>query len=94
MGPLLAETIRILFNILYIFILARVIISWIRPNVQDQRWKQILRLVYSVTEPILGPIRRLLPTGNMGIDFSPFIALIALSIIRNFLTTAIYSIFI
>ncbi len=86
MNQLMISTIDILYNILFFLILARVIISWIRPGVNDPRWRKLLTFIYNVTEPILGPIRKNLPTGrNMGIDFSPFIAIIALMLIRSFL---------
>lgn len=76
---------RIGFSVLNWLIIARVIISWLRPNVTDPNWHKILRFIYNVTEPILGPIRRILPQGNIGIDFSPLVAIIALNILRNFL---------
>ncbi len=71
------------FRVLNWLIIIRVIISWVRPNVTDPNWRNLLRILYNITEPILGPIRRLLPQG-IGIDFSPLIALIALNILRNF----------
>ncbi len=91
MNHLLISTVSTLFTILYWLIIGRVIISWIRPDYNDPRWRKILSFVYNATEPILGPIRSLLPTGNMGIDLSPIIALIALSIIRNFLINILRS---
>ena len=82
---ILARIINTLFTILNYFIIARVIISWVRPNPSEQRWRKLIKLVYNITEPILGPIRELIPTGSIGIDFSPLIALFALSIVRRFL---------
>lgn len=73
-----------IFTLLNWLIIIRVIISWLRPTQVDPRWRKILAFIYQVTEPILGPIRRLLPVGRMGIDFSPLVALLALMIIRNF----------
>lgn len=81
---MLARIINTLFTILNYFIIARVIISWVRPNPSDERWRKLIRLVYDITEPILGPIRQLLPTGSLGVDFSPLIALFALSVVRRF----------
>ena len=89
---LLANTVGVLFNILDWLIIGRVIISWIRPNPSNKTWRELIRFVYQVTEPILAPIRRLLPTSNMGIDFSPIIAIFALSIIRSFVVRLIYMI--
>ena len=63
-------------NALSLAIFVRVILSWI-PNVRlpfgvgDFAW--------GVSEPILAPIRRALPMAG-GLDFSPFIAIIAIQI--------------
>ena len=81
---LLVRLVRAGFQFIYWLIIFRVIISWVRPNFSDPRWRKILKFVYKVTEPILAPIRDLLPMGSMGIDLSPLIALIAIMIIRNF----------
>ncbi|AZR73021.1 hypothetical protein BBF96_06185 [Anoxybacter fermentans] len=77
------------FDILYWLIIIRVIISWIRPAIRDPRYYKALRLLYELTEPILEPIRRYMPTG-IGIDFSPFVALIFLSIIKNILLSILF----
>lgn len=82
---MLANTIGVLFNILDWLIIGRVIISWIQPSPSNQMLRQLIKFTYQVTEPILAPIRRLLPTTNIGIDFSPIVAIFALSIIRSFL---------
>ena len=84
----LVSTIFTVINWLIIF---RVIISWVRPDVNNKQWRKFLRIVYNITEPILAPIRRLIPTGNIGIDFSPLIAIFALQIIRNFLISLLRS---
>lgn len=86
-----AKTINTIFEILNFLIIARVIISWVKPSISDMRWKKVIRFIFDVTEPILGPIRELLPSGGiLGIDFSPLIALFALSIIRNFLISIVF----
>ena len=77
--------VNLIFRVLNLLIIVRVILSWLRPNYVDPRWHNILKFIYKTTEPILAPIRRILPTGSMGFDFSPIIAIIALSIIRRFL---------
>ncbi len=81
---LLLWLIDTLFTVVTWAIIIRVIISWVRPNNMNPSWRKFLTYIYKITEPILGPIRRLLPTGGMGIDFSPLVALLALQIIRNF----------
>jgi len=70
-----------IFQIINILIIIRVLLSWFNINY----YNQYIRLLYTITEPILSPFRNLLASFNMGIDFSPMVAIIVLSFIRNFL---------
>jgi YggT family protein len=82
------------FEIYTWILIARVISSWVQPPRNNQTMRKILRFVYEATEPVLAPIRRMLPTGGLGIDFSPIVAFIAINIIRssllNILTRLLY----
>ncbi|MBM3210792.1 YggT family protein [Candidatus Poribacteria bacterium] len=79
----LARFISFLIEVYAFVIVIRAIISWVNPN----PYNPIVQLLYKVTEPVLEPIRRILfrSTGNMRIDFSPFIAIMLLYIIRSIL---------
>ena len=68
-------------QLLSILILIRVLISWFNIN----SYNQYIRLLYTFTEPILAPFRNMLSPLNIGIDFSPMIAIIVLNWIRNIL---------
>ncbi|MDX2428052.1 MAG: YggT family protein [Xanthomonadales bacterium] len=57
----------------FVLIIARVIISWFA----NQSRHPLIPLIHQLTEPVLKPIKRLLPTMG-GVDLSPLIALIAL----------------
>ena len=78
----LANTIHIIFRAYTYLILARVILSWIRVDPYHQFWGPILRFVFQATEPIMQPVRRLLPSMG-GLDFTPIIVLIGLDLIRG-----------
>ena len=71
----------ILSTVLYFGILARVLMSWIKVG-PGSPFVPLLRLIYAITEPILGPIRRVLPKTGM-FDFSPIVALLLLDLIRR-----------
>ena len=73
-----------IYTILVILIFARFILSWIRPDPYHPTWGPITRFIFQATEPLLAPIRRLLP-GSGGLDFSPMILLFALYLIRSLL---------
>lgn len=75
------------FTLVYWLIIIRVILSWIKPNIYDPHWRKILEIIYRLTEPVLAPIRRLLPQTNLGIDFSPLIAFIVLGMLRRLIFT-------
>ena len=74
MIEVIVVALRIFCEVLSYVILARCIMSWL-PLRQDN---PIVKLVYGLTEPILGPIRRMLAKSPLGgglpIDFSPIIA--------------------
>ena len=77
--------VQLLINVLYAFIivmLIRVVFSWVSPNPTNP----VTRLAYRITEPVLAPIRRLLPPMS-GIDLSPMVvmlgAYVLISILRN-----------
>ena len=67
---------RFLLVGLEVLILARVLLSWTDPTGRGQ----LASFVLSVTEPILAPIRRLMPRTGM-LDWSPFIAILVLGMI-------------
>lgn len=66
-------------NLLQIIILVRVVMSWIPHNPHNQ-WT---RLLYQVTEPILKPIRDILPGQSMGFDFSPVVVFLTAGIVEK-----------
>ena len=80
------------FSIYVWILIAQVIMSWLVSfKIVDTRQpivNAIGRFLWQVTEPVLGPIRRLLQRilGNLGgIDISPIIAIIAIEFLRRFI---------
>ncbi len=86
MNYLLFQIINIIFQLLYLCLIIRVVLSWI----PHDPYQPILRLVYSATEPILKPIREIIPPLGIGIDISPIIAFIALGLIKKILVWALF----
>lgn len=76
----------VLFNIFYIIMLARVILSWIRVSPYHPTWGPIVRFIFEATEPILAPVRKVIPSMG-GLDLSVIIVLIAGQFLRNLLLT-------
>ena len=76
---------EILIDVLYVFIivmLVRIVFSWVSPYPTNA----VTRFAYRVTEPVLAPIRRMLPPMS-GIDLSPMVVMLGawllISILRN-----------
>jgi YggT family protein len=69
---------KMLSMLLWLLILARVIISWTNPRGGGT----VVAVIYQLTEPILAPIRRVLPPTS-GIDWSPLIAMLILGAISR-----------
>ena len=79
----------LLFGVLNIAILARVLLSWF-PAGQGTR---LATIVFDITEPILAPVRKILPPAGM-IDLSPMVAWILLIVAQNVIRQVLsYSVF-
>ena len=67
-----------LVDLYSLVVLAAVVMSWVRMD-----WRNpLVRIVYSLTEPALAPIRQVLPVMG-GLDFSPMVLLLALRALRG-----------
>ncbi len=73
-GSLLAALIQLMI----LAIIARAVLSWF---VRDP-YNPIMQALNSITEPILEPLRRIMPRMGM-MDFTPLVAIIVLSIIAG-----------
>jgi len=69
-------------------IIAMVVMSWLLAfnivNVNNQFVRQVQYVIFRLTEPVLGPIRRVLPDLG-GIDLSPVVLLLGIFFARNLL---------
>jgi YggT family protein len=75
--------ILIILNILSIGIIARAIMSWFDPMGRTA----IQRVLIDLTEPIIAPIRRLVPSMGM-FDISPIVALIIIQVVSRLLAAS------
>ena len=85
MNILLFQVINMLFNLLQIIIIVRVVLSWISHNPSNQ----FIRIIYQVSEPILKPIREILPITGMGFDLSPIVAFFLLGLLKKILLAVV-----
>lgn len=72
-------------NVLAICLIARSILSFFPPPGRLSPVSGLIQLLFVITEPVLRPIRRMLP-GTGPIDFSPLVALVGIWIILQILS--------
>ena len=66
---------------LTVLIIARAVLSWVNPS----PYNPVVRWVYRLTEPMLGPIQSVLPAPG-GIDFSPLVAILLIQLLEQLIT--------
>jgi len=82
----LARILDMGLTILYWLILIRALISWVNPD----PYNSIVQFLYKTTEPILYPIRKILPLDfKFGIDISPIIVFLLIVFLKSFLVKTI-----
>lgn len=80
-GAFVANFLRFFVVALWLLVLGRVIISWVDP----QGRTTLGRFLIQVTEPLLAPVRRLMPQTGM-FDFSPLVVMLVLGVLVRALT--------
>jgi YggT family protein len=83
MPTVLVLFIQMLAFVFWLLLIVRVIMSWLMPRGGGP----MVAFIYQATEPILAPIRRILPPTS-GIDWSPLIAMLILGAITRAVTGA------
>ena len=73
--------IALALQIYSLILIIRAALTWFP---QIDRNNQIVQIIFQITEPVLEPVRRVLPTFN-GIDFSVLVVLVLISFISRIL---------
>jgi YggT family protein len=77
---IIAQVVNFVCYAMVILIFIRVAFTWISRDFSNP----IYRYSYQFTEPLLRPVRNLLPGGGMGLDFSPMIVSFGLLLVGQF----------
>ena len=72
---------EILVLVLWLLVLGRVLVSWVDPLGRNS----VSRYIVALTEPMLAPIRRVLPQAGM-FDWSPLILMLGLGVLLRVVT--------
>ena len=76
----------VVLGIFYWLILIRAVMSWVSPD----PFNPIVQFLEKSTEPILSPIRKILPLNlKLGIDISPIIAFLVIMFFKSFLVNTL-----
>ena len=75
-GSFVLNFVQFLLIALWILVFGRMLMSWVDPTGRNQ----ISAFLIQTTEPILAPVRRMLPRSGM-IDWSGFVVLIVLGVL-------------
>ncbi len=88
MRDFLILLITVAANVLWVLILARSLISFFPVD----RSQAFVKLIYDLTEPILAPIRNILPQTGM-LDFSPMVAILIILLLQPLLISVVQALF-
>lgn len=72
-------TLNSILDLYFWVVIISAVLSWIEPN----PYNPIVRFIYAITEPVFDWVRRRLPVFFGGIDFSPWIVIIAIGLIQR-----------
>jgi len=76
MPIVIVNFLQLLVGVLMLLVFARVIVSWVAP----MGGGGLIAFIYQATEPILAPIRRIVPPTG-GLDWAPLIAMLVLGLL-------------
>ncbi|HUI68356.1 MAG TPA: YggT family protein [Nitrospirota bacterium] len=82
----ITRILEIVLNLYMWVIIIRALISWVNPD----PYNPIVQILTRMTEPVLRPIRKLVPSYRIGIDFSPFIAILIIIFLQYALIKNLY----
>ncbi len=92
MGYFVVKLVDNLFEVYLWILLARIILSWVRPNPGHPFVRSLIVFVYEITEPVMRPFRQLLPPMG-GLDFSPILVFAVLHFVRQIVLTFLVRLF-
>lgn len=81
MRIILTSFINLAFDLAYVLIVIRAFLTYLPHN----RYHPIIKPAYDITEPFLSIIRKGLPPAKIGVDASPFIAIVLLYLLQQVL---------
>ena len=85
MPPNIVHVLVTVIQVYSLVLLVRIVLSWL-PNID--RGNQLVDALYSITEPVLEPVRRAIPPLG-SLDLSPLVVFIGLRLLQQFLLNSV-----
>ena len=83
MAEFLRVFVQLFVTVLWLLVIGRVLLSWINPRFEGP----VARFLFDTTEPLLAPIRRVLPSTGM-IDLAPLVLILLLGVLLRLVLLA------
>ena len=83
----LIQVVSVSFDVFYWMMIARVLLSWVSPR----SYNKLIEFVVDVTDYVLVPIKRFIPTNVGGVDFSPILAIFLLNFLKRLIISFLYT---
>jgi YggT family protein len=81
----LGKVLGIVLDVYMWVVIIRSLLSWVNPD----PYNPIVRLLHKLTDPVLRPLRRIIPLGAVGLDLSPMLVIVGIIFIKQFLITSL-----
>lgn len=82
----ISKVLDVVLNIYMWVIIIRALISWVNPD----PYNPIVQFLQRATEPLLRPLRKLVPSWKLGVDLSPLIAILIIMFLQVALVRTLY----
>ncbi|WP_350344860.1 YggT family protein [Proteinivorax tanatarense] len=82
-----------ILHLFWILLLVRVITSWFPIPMHNKTVRDIMEVIWSITNVVIKPIRKIVPplqTGGGYLDLSPILAFILVRVLRNVLMMMLF----
>ncbi len=80
------DLLHLAIQLVELLLLIRIVLSWL----QKENENSFTKWVCNLFEPVLLPIRKVLPTSGVGIDFSPILLFIVIDIVKRALVSVYF----
>lgn len=90
---LIGQILMLLLNVAFWIIIIQVVMSWLITfeviNVRNPQAANVIRLLDKTTEPVFGPLRKIIPPIG-GIDLTPIVVILAIYLLKSLVASIFF----